>query len=36
MEKLYECMKNKSPQISMDENLIKRALFPIERMLQMS
>ena len=36
MEKLYECMKNKSPQISMDEDLIKRALFPIERMLQMS
>ena len=36
MVKLYECMKNKSPQIIMDEDLIVRALAPIERMLQMS
>ncbi len=36
MEKLYNCMKNKSPQIIMDEDLMKRALAPIERMLQMS
>ncbi len=36
LEKLYECMKNKSPQIIMDEKLIAGALLPIERMLQMS
>jgi len=36
MEKLYLCMKNKSPQIEMDEDLRKRALIPIERMLEMS
>ncbi len=36
MEKLYECMKNKSPQIIMDEDLISKALVPIERMLRMS
>lgn len=36
MEKLYLCMKNKSPQIELDETLIKRSLLPIERMLAMS
>ena len=36
MEKLFLCMKNKSPRIELDESLIKRALLPIERMLAMS
>jgi quinolinate synthase len=36
MEKLYLCMKNEYPQIIMDEDLRKRALIPIERMLEMS
>lgn len=36
LEKLYLCMKNKYPQIIMDEELRKRALIPIERMLEMS
>lgn len=36
MEKLYHCMANKTPQIEMDEVLMKKALAPIERMLQMS
>lgn len=36
LEKLYLCMKNKSPQIVMDEDLRIKALQPIERMLQMS
>ncbi|MGE5680679.1 MAG: quinolinate synthase NadA [Bacillota bacterium] len=36
MEKLYLCMKNKSPQINMEESLRLRALKPIERMLEMS
>ncbi len=36
MEKLYLCMKNKSPQIKMDAQLMKLALKPIEKMLEMS
>jgi quinolinate synthase len=36
MEKLYLCMKNKRPQIELSEDLIKRCLKPIERMLEMS
>ena len=36
LEKLYLCMKNKSPEISMDEEIRKRALLPIEKMLAMS
>ncbi|MDP4172351.1 MAG: quinolinate synthase NadA [Bacteroidota bacterium] len=36
MEKLYLCMKNKYPKLTMDEPLRLRALKPIERMLEMS
>jgi len=36
LEKLYLCMKNKFPEISMDEEIRKQALIPIERMLSMS
>lgn len=36
MEKLYLCMKNKTPQINLDSELIKKALLPIEKMLAMS
>lgn len=36
LENLYLCMKNGFPQINLDEELIKRALVPIERMLEMS
>lgn len=36
MEKVYLCMKNKFPEIIMDEELRIRALKPIERMLEMS
>jgi len=36
MEKLYLCMKNQYPQIIMDDGLRKKALTPIERMLEMS
>jgi quinolinate synthase len=36
MEKLYFCMKNKSPQINLSAEIIKRAFIPIEKMLQMS
>ena len=36
MEKLYLCMKNKYPEIIMSEEIRKKALKPIERMLSMS
>jgi quinolinate synthase len=36
MEKLYLCMKNRSPEITLDETIRKRALVPIQRMLEMS
>jgi len=36
LEKLYLCMKNKSPEIVMNEEIRKRALLPIEKMLAMS
>jgi len=36
MEKLYLCMKNKYPQIILDEDLRKKALIPIEKMILMS
>lgn len=36
MEKLYLCMKNRAPQISMDPAVLHQALVPIQRMLSMS
>lgn len=36
LEKLYLCMKNGNPEIKMDESTLKKALKPIERMLEMS
>ena len=36
MGKLYLCMKNRSPEIIMSEEIRKKALIPIERMLSMS
>lgn len=36
LEKLYLCMKNGKPEISMDSETLKKALKPIERMLEMS
>ncbi|HLI34917.1 MAG TPA: quinolinate synthase NadA [Terriglobia bacterium] len=36
LEKLYLCMKNRAPEIVMDEDLRLRALRPIQRMLEMS
>lgn len=36
MEKLYLCMKNRAPEIVMEEELRLRALRPIQRMLEMS
>jgi len=36
LEKVYLCMKNRSPEITLDEDLRQRALRPIQRMLDMS
>jgi quinolinate synthase len=36
MEKLYRCMKNRTPQIVMDPAVMDKALIPIQRMLSMS
>jgi quinolinate synthase len=36
MEKLYLCMKNKAPEITLEPDIQKKALIPIQRMLEMS
>ncbi|HEX7573137.1 MAG TPA: quinolinate synthase NadA [Bacteroidota bacterium] len=36
MEKLFACMKNRSPEILLSEQVMERALSPIQRMLSMS
>ena len=36
MEKLYRCMENRAPEISLPQDILERALAPIERMLAMS
>ena len=36
MEKLYLCMKNRSPEITLSQQIIEKALIPIQRMLAMS
>ncbi|MBI4809995.1 MAG: quinolinate synthase NadA, partial [Ignavibacteriales bacterium] len=36
MEKVYLCMKNRSPEIILSDDLIKRSLIPLKRMMEMS
>ncbi len=36
MEKLYLCMKNRTPEIILDPRIMEQALLPIQRMLSMS
>jgi len=36
LQKLYDCLLNESPQIEVAEHIRKRALLPIERMLELS
>ncbi|MCQ2333107.1 MAG: quinolinate synthase NadA [Paludibacteraceae bacterium] len=36
LEKLYDCLKNESPEIIVPQDIATRALVPIERMLKMS
>jgi len=35
LEKLYRCLQEESPEVKLDENIIKKAIVPIERMLQL-
>ena len=36
LEKLWECLKKMEPEIVMDDELRKKALVPMKRMLEMS
>ncbi|MBO4361589.1 MAG: quinolinate synthase NadA [Paludibacteraceae bacterium] len=36
LEKLYNCLKNESPEVQVDETIAKQAIVPIRRMLEMS
>lgn len=36
LQKLYDCLKNETPQIEVPEDVRKRALLPIQRMLELS
>jgi quinolinate synthase len=36
MEKLYDCLKNETPEILVDEETIKKAVKPIRKMLEIS
>jgi quinolinate synthase len=36
LEKLYLCMKNELPEVTVPADIIKRAVKPIERMLEIS
>lgn len=36
MEKLYNCLKDESPEITVDEQIQKKAIIPIQRMLDIS
>jgi quinolinate synthase len=36
LQKLYNCLLTESPEINVPENIMKKALIPIERMLELS
>lgn len=36
LQKLYECLRDESPEVKVDEEIARRALLPIERMLELS
>jgi quinolinate synthase len=36
LEKLYLCLKDESPEITVSEEIITRALLPLQRMLEIS
>ena len=36
LQKLYNCLLTESPEINVPEDIMKKALIPIERMLELS
>jgi quinolinate synthase len=36
LQKLYDCLLNETPEITIDESLRERAIVPINRMLEIS
>jgi quinolinate synthase len=36
LQKVYDCLLNETPEIFVPEDIIKKALVPIERMLELS
>lgn len=36
LQKVYDCLANESPEVNVAEDIIKKALIPIERMLELS
>ena len=36
LEKLYSCLKNETPEIKIDSNIIEKAVKPIQKMLELS
>jgi quinolinate synthase len=36
LEKLYLCLKNESPVVTVDKDIAEKAIRPIERMLEIS
>ena len=36
LEKLYQCLKDESPEVLLDSNIIEKALLPIQRMLALN
>jgi len=36
IEKLYLCLRDESPEITVSEEIIERALLPLQRMLEIS
>lgn len=36
LQKVYDCLLNESPEINVPDDIMKKALIPIERMLELS
>ena len=36
LEKIYDCLKNESPEITVDPEIFEKAVRPINRMLEIS